>query len=103
MLKTGTDGFYLFYDGQHCLGDGLDSCSAGPLASWAFPNGNTSMTITILGNTPAAATTATMPTPWTKADVKSGNTTYASNLISPAYTLTVASGSAYGRDWRFHN
>jgi hypothetical protein len=102
VAQTGTDAFYVFFDGQSCSGDGIDSCSPG-LTNWNFANGTSNVTITILGNGATAATSPTYPTGYTKASVVSGGTTYATftSPTPPSYTLSVAKSSAYNRDWKF--
>ena len=82
-LLTGSDGFYVLYDGQACTAaDGITGgCKNGAstLMTWNFANGsNVATTIRILGTeadptdptTPAAGAAAAYPTGMTFAEVK---------------------------------
>ena len=117
FTQTGSDGTYVFYDGQNCTPvDGLDGgCTGASNSTFTFANGTSNATLTILGTdacSPATPTTPCIPpvTPaypgtYTHATVISGTTTFAS-LTSPASygtspTFPVAKGSAYNRDWKF--
>jgi hypothetical protein len=109
---TGSDGFYLFYDGQACTTpDGVaGGCFNGAtsIGTWTFANGsNVATTVRILGTettpatptVPAAGAAAAYPTGKTHAEVKVGSTWTAKN--PPSYDFGVAKGSGYNRDWRF--
>jgi hypothetical protein len=120
--QTGTDGTYVFYDGQNCaMADGLDGgCTGTSTTTWTFANGTSNATIAVLGSgtaclpiTPAVTcpppASPAYPTGMTKAVVLSGTTTfYTFNSptppvygTSPSPTFGVAKSSAYNRDWQF--
>jgi len=111
---TDNFGFYLFYDGQLCDGDGLAGGCSGTLATWTFANGNAATTLKVLGTAtldglgvptsiPSAAAAADWPTGKTTAKVYSGSTTFATITTPtlPSYSITVSKGTAYPRDWKF--
>ena len=103
--QTGSDGTYVFYDGQGCtVADGLDGgCTGASTSTWTFGNGNVSSKLEILGDGASAAAAATYPTAKTNAAVKSGSQTFATFAapVLPTYTFSVAKNSASNRDWRF--
>jgi hypothetical protein len=111
LAQTGTDGFYIFYHGQSCLNsDGLaGGCSSG--STWTFAPGTMSATLTIHGQGPAcvdptcppASASPAYPAGYTKATVTSGQINFGTLNAPAGYTLSVATGSAYNRDWRFTN
>ncbi len=100
---TGADGFYILYDGQACtLADGIaGGCTGGSTTVWNFQNGsNASTTIAILGDGVAPTATATHPTGYSSAEVRTGANSWTVKN-PPTYTAGVAKGTAYLRDWRF--
>src|SRR5207248_8566668 len=100
--QTDAGGNYVFYDGESCSIGSLQFCS-GTLTTWAFPKGNSSVTLDVLGDnltTPTAG--ASYPTARTTASIVSGTQTFAKfTATPPGYTFTVANGSAYNRDFKF--
>jgi hypothetical protein len=100
---TGADGFYLFYDGQACtLLDGIaGGCTGASTTLWNFGKGsNVSTTIDILGSGSTPTSTATNPSGFTNAEVRTGANSW-SVKNPPTYVAGVTKGTAYLRDWRF--
>jgi hypothetical protein len=77
---TGTDGLYVFYDGQTCSGDGV-TCSGGS-ANLSLPNANYTLTIVA-------------PAGW--------STSSSSCVTSTTATVNVnAQGKAFRKDWKLY-
>jgi hypothetical protein len=118
FTQTGSDGTYVFYDGQNCaMADGLDGgCTGASTSTFTFANGTSNATLTILGSSlvcvPVPPATAceppsppAYPTDMTKATVTGGTTQTFTSPAAPSYgvspTFPVAKGTAYNRDWKF--
>ena len=112
LAKTGTDGQYIFFDGQGCtIGDGLDGgCTGASTTQWNFSSGTQSATISIMGQGASATATPTWPSgtwvPASTVKVVSGATTFATVTYGalpnpPTYSVSVTKNSAYNRDWKF--
>jgi len=113
IAQTGSDGFYLFYDGQTC--DQPDSlaggCGGASTSTWNFSTGNNvGTTVSVLGSGPGCSATTcppayavpTYPAGSSRATVMNGNTSTTYNApTAPTYSLNVTSGSGYNRDWKF--
>ena len=103
--KTNSEGFYVFFDGQLCAGDGIQDCTG----SWAtagkvqFGSNNVSTTVSFLGVgglTPAAV--PTFPPGATKAEVKTASQTAPlTTITTPTYTWSVKNGDAFNRNFNF--
>jgi hypothetical protein len=117
FTQTGSDGTYVFYDGQNCtIADGLDGgCTGASTVTFTFANGTSNATLAILGSgacvLPPSATicappsSAAYPTGMTKATVTGGTSQTITFPTAPIYGVTpvfaVAKGTAYNRDWKF--
>ncbi|HEY3210032.1 MAG TPA: hypothetical protein VGL18_09625, partial [Actinomycetota bacterium] len=109
LAQTSPEGFYIFYDGQNCLNaDGLaGGCSSG--STWTFAGGSMNATLTPYGRGPAcddptcppASGSPAYPSGYTKATITSGQVNYGTLNAPAGYSLSVAYGSAYNRDWKF--
>jgi hypothetical protein len=107
LARTDVNGEYLFFDGQACLPtDGLQSCGGASSTTWTFGSGNVASSLTVLGNgaSPSPSPLAMAGTyPTTSPQVTQFKVTGMSafSTATPVYTLTVAKGSAYNRNWTF--
>jgi uncharacterized protein (DUF2141 family) len=107
--QTDINGNYVFYDGQSCspgYAGSIQFCTGALSATstWTFPKGNSSLTLDVMGDdttTPSAS--PTYPTGKMTASIVSGTQTFGSKFTAtpPGYTLTVANGSAFNRDFKF--
>jgi hypothetical protein len=80
--QTDSNGYYVFFDGQGCTStDGIaGGCTGASYLTWTFANGNAASSLTFLGNGPTPGSPA-FPAPWTKADIRSGNSVWRRSLL----------------------
>ena len=97
LAKTTPEGFYLFYDGQNCTGDGLEACSGGWSSSLSFATGTVTATLSVLGDG------GSMPASWETAATAfpTGFSSVSGGCTSLDCSFSVAKGSAYQKNWKF--
>ena len=110
LTHTDDYGNYVFYEGQSCTLDGLDSCT-GYTGTLTFVNGTTQTPLEIAGKdgTPAAAGSPAYPTGMTNFLITGGGTQFfpapgtlpGYSTGPPTYTFGIAKNSAYSRNWKF--
>ena len=106
MTKTDSSGLYVFFDGQLCsAADGIHGACSGTWSSALnFATGSVSTSMSFFGQGATPTATATFPTPWTKADVRTAaQLTPLQTITTPTYTYIVKKGDAFNRDFRFRS